>query len=67
VPRVTRLLPHRVGPVGLALMAWDVWRRLPPHYRRQILAASRKHGPRMAAAAAAAASKRYRDYRRTKP
>jgi hypothetical protein len=60
MPSFTRVFTRKVGPVGVALTAWDLWRRLPPEYRRQILAATRKHGPRVAAAAATA----YRDYRR---
>ncbi|TML29214.1 MAG: hypothetical protein E6G26_04175 [Actinobacteria bacterium] len=43
-----RLKP-KVGPLGLALTAWDIWRRLPPRQRKQILNIARKHGPRVAA------------------
>jgi hypothetical protein len=57
-----RLLGVKLGPVGLTLAAWDVYRRLPPRYRRQFRSMLFKHGPRVAAAGA----KRYRDYRRTK-
>ena len=46
-----RLLTRRAGPIGLALTAYDIWRRIPPTQRRQILAATRKHGPRLAASA----------------
>jgi hypothetical protein len=46
-----RLLTRRAGPIGLALTAYDIWRRIPPAQRRQILAATRKHGPRLAATA----------------
>jgi hypothetical protein len=63
MPRARHLFTRKLGPVGLALTAWDIWRRLPPEYRRQILAATRKHGPRLAATA----TKRYRDYRRRHP
>ncbi len=58
--KFARVFTRKVGPVGVALTAWDLWRRLPPEYRRQIMAATRKHGPRLAATAA----KTYRDYRR---
>lgn len=44
-----RLLGRRLGPVGIALTAWDLWRRLPPKQRKQILNIARKHGPRVAA------------------
>jgi hypothetical protein len=39
---------RRVGPVSLALTAWDIWRRLPPRQRRQIIDIARKHGPKVA-------------------
>jgi hypothetical protein len=46
VPRL-----RRPGPIGLALTAIEVWRRLPPEQRRQILDATRKQAPRAASAA----------------
>ena len=30
------------------VVAWDVWRRLPPKQRQQALALARKHGPKIA-------------------
>ena len=48
VPRPFRILTRRAGPVGLALTAFDIWRRIPKHQRRQIIKATRKHGPRVA-------------------
>lgn len=51
MPRPFSLFTRRVGPIGLALTAFDIWRRLPAAQRRQILAATRKHGPRIAAGA----------------
>ncbi|MBA3733749.1 MAG: hypothetical protein H0W90_00910 [Actinobacteria bacterium] len=45
MPRFTR----RLGPVGVALTAWDIWRRLPPKQRKQVLNVARKHGPKVAA------------------
>ncbi|HMI29400.1 MAG TPA: hypothetical protein VK490_06800 [Gaiellaceae bacterium] len=47
--RPTRLLTRRAGPIGIALTAWDIWRRLPPRQRRQIINIARKHGPKVAA------------------
>jgi hypothetical protein len=44
MPRLTK----RLGPVGIALTAWDIWRRLPPTQRKQLLNAARKHGPKVA-------------------
>jgi hypothetical protein len=49
VGRTTRLLGRRAGPIGLALTAWDIWRRLPPKQRKRFVALARKHGPRVAA------------------
>ena len=46
MPRIGRLRP---GPVGLALTLYDVWRRLPPKQRKQVLNLARKHGPKAAA------------------
>ena len=46
--RPTRFV-RRVGPLSLALTAWDIWRRLPPRQRRQIINIARKHGPKVAA------------------
>ncbi len=46
--RRARLLTRRAGPVGLALTAWDIWRRLPPRQRKQIVNIARKHGPKVA-------------------
>ena len=40
---------RRAGPVGLALTAWDIWRRIPPRHRKMIVKHARKHGPRIAA------------------
>jgi hypothetical protein len=39
---------RRIGPVGLALTAWDIWLRLPPKQRQQVLNVARRHGPRVA-------------------
>ena len=50
MPRLTK----RLGPVGIALTAWDIWRRLPPTQRKQILNAARKHGPQVASRVAQA-------------
>jgi hypothetical protein len=47
VPRLLR----RPGAVGIAITAWDIWRRLPPSQRKMVIAAARKQGPKIAAAA----------------
>jgi hypothetical protein len=41
----------RPGPVGVAIALYDVWRRLPPKQRKQVLKLARKHGPKAAAKA----------------
>ena len=51
MPTPLRILSRRAGPVGVALTAIDVWRRMPPAQRRQIIDATRKQAPRAAAAA----------------
>jgi hypothetical protein len=48
MPRIRTLLTRRMGPIGIALTAYDVWRRIPPKQRRRLLEATRKHGPRLA-------------------
>jgi hypothetical protein len=50
---VVRMVTRRVGPIGIALTAYDVWRRLPKQYRRRIISEVVTQGPRLAAAAAA--------------
>ena len=45
---MARLRP-RVGPVGLALTVWDVYRRLPPRQQKMVRDLARKHGPKVAA------------------
>jgi hypothetical protein len=51
-----RLAP-KVGPLGLALAAWDIWRRLPPRQRKQIINIARRHGPKVAARVLRASSR----------
>jgi hypothetical protein len=41
-------LTRRAGPLGLALTAWDLWRRIPPKHRKTIVRQARKHGPKIA-------------------
>ena len=37
-----------VGTIGVALTAWDLWRRIPPKQRKILLAQARTHGPTIA-------------------
>jgi hypothetical protein len=43
--RFRRLVTRRAGPVGIALTAWDIWRRIPKKQRKRILRQARRHGP----------------------
>ncbi len=36
------------SPVGVAIVAWRVWRRLPPSARRRAMLVMRQHGYRVA-------------------
>ena len=38
------------NPIGVAVTAFELWRRLPPKQRKRVLQATRTHGPRIAAA-----------------
>ena len=46
-----RMLTRKAGFVGLALTAFDIWMRIPPKQRRQLMGQARRHGPRIAKAA----------------
>lgn len=41
----------RPGPWAMAVVLWDVWKRLTPKQRRQVMAMVRRHGPTVAAKA----------------
>jgi hypothetical protein len=43
-----KFLTRRAGPLGIALTAYDLYRRLPPKQRKQVLELARKHGPKVA-------------------
>jgi hypothetical protein len=53
-----RFRKFRPTPWALTVAAWDIYRRLPPQQRRQLMKLARKHGPKLAARAAKAASRR---------
>jgi hypothetical protein len=40
---------RRTGAIGVALTAWDIWRRIPKKHRRAILRQARRYGPLVAA------------------
>jgi phosphoglycerate dehydrogenase-like enzyme len=56
--RMGRLVTRRAGPMGMALTAWDLWRRIPPKHRRRIMQQARKHGPTVARRVAEARRRR---------
>ncbi len=58
VASMPRLKMKRAGAVGMALTAWDLWRRLPPRQRRWVFKQARKHGPRIAKQVMASRTKR---------
>jgi hypothetical protein len=39
---------RRIGVIGVAFAAWDIWMRIPPDHRRRLLEQARTHGPRLA-------------------
>jgi hypothetical protein len=45
---MARLGRLRPGPIGFAIALADVWRRLTPKQRKQLVALARKHGPTVA-------------------
>ena len=52
MPRNPLFLGRRMGPVGIALTAWEIWRRIPKQQRRRITREARKHAPTVARAVA---------------
>ncbi len=52
------MVTRKMGPIGLALTAYDIWRRIPPQHRRRLLQQARVHGPRIALAVLAARRRR---------
>ncbi|HKD93631.1 MAG TPA: hypothetical protein VKB43_02860 [Gaiellaceae bacterium] len=50
----------RPTPWAITIAAWDIWRRLPPAQRRQLLILARRHGPRLAKGTAKAVTDRRR-------
>ena len=55
--RFRRLRPT---PWAITIAAWDIYRRLPPAQRRQLVILARRHGPRLAARGAKAVTTRRR-------
>jgi hypothetical protein len=58
---VARFRPYRrFGAIGIALTAWDIWRRIPPRHRKTIIKQARKHGPTLAARIVQGGRRRHR-------
>ena len=38
------------SPLGVAMTAFELWRRLPPSQRKRLMKVTREHGPKVAAA-----------------
>ena len=43
-----KLLVRRLGPLGVAVTLYDIWRHLPEKQRQQLVGQVRKHGTRAA-------------------
>jgi hypothetical protein len=54
---VRTLLLRRLGPLGIALTAYDLWRRVPRDRRRRIRAGARRRGARLVGKGKATAAK----------
>jgi hypothetical protein len=52
VSSLVGLLVRRVRPVTVALAAYEMWQRLPPKQRQQLLDSARRNGPRIASSIA---------------
>jgi len=55
-----KVLGRRLGPVGVALTVYDVWRHLPAKQREQLVEQSLKHGTRAGRFVASEGSKQLR-------
>jgi hypothetical protein len=48
MPNPIKGVTGRTGAIGMAITVYDIWRRLPPQQRRQLVGLARTHGPRVA-------------------
>lgn len=48
---MARLRKLRPGPIAVTVALYDVWNRLTPRQRKQVLGLVRRHGPTVAAKA----------------
>ena len=63
MPKTPKVARRRITPLATATVLWDVWKRIPPKQRKQIMAQARKHGPRLIKQAVRARSKSSRRVR----
>jgi hypothetical protein len=63
MPLFSRLLIRRLGPVGVALTVYDVWKHLPAKQRQQLLERGLTHGSRAARYVTREASKQLHQHR----
>jgi len=49
---------RRTGAIGVALTAYDIWRRIPKEHRRMIIRQGRRYGPVIVAKVVAQRNKR---------
>ena len=43
---LTRRLARRLGPIGVALTLYDIWKQLPEKEQQYLIAQGQKHGSR---------------------
>lgn len=55
---MARLRKLRPGPMALAIAVVDLWKRMTPQQRKQVVEILREHGPSVAAKAARVARRR---------
>ncbi|HEY1366410.1 MAG TPA: hypothetical protein VGF23_04830 [Gaiellaceae bacterium] len=48
MPGPIKAVTRRTGAIGMAITVYDIWRRLPPQQRQQLVGLARKHGPGVA-------------------
>jgi len=57
-------VPRNTGPLGLAITAYDVWRRLSPRQRKLLVEQAKRYGPVVAAQALRSARMAAASFRR---
>ena len=60
VPRI----PRGAGPLGMAITAYDMWRRLSPRQKKIVLQQVKQHGPKIAGQAVRSARAAVESYKK---